>query len=99
MHRGDAIRLTHRLLFLGQQLSALAAEWEAPESNCLLWAFQQVEREGGAIRLTPSAYGPWLHAQWEAPDGSVWEWDLLGEKVAGAAPPALFPGTPRRIGP
>jgi hypothetical protein len=47
---------------------------DAP-SNCLLWALQQQQAAGGALRLGHSHFGPWLHTQWIDPEGIAWEYN------------------------
>jgi len=78
---------------------ALVRDWpDQGPSSCLIWALQRMERHGGSLILAPSAYGPWLHAQWRAPDGAVWEYNPP-TKHAQEMVPELFDGAPQRVSP
>ena len=91
-------RATRRLMAAADALRRLAVgrPSDAP-SNCAAWALQQQQRYGGAVILTDSLYGPWLHAQWRDQDGHVWEFVPLVPKVAGGAMPTLFEGQPVEV--
>lgn len=101
--RDRARRWTRRIVALLQEAPAISAALGERESNCYLWAVAKVAQEGGTIRLSPSAYGPWLHAAWQAPDGAVYEFapeEELRARVlldGPSAPPSLYPGAQTRI--
>ncbi len=95
-------------------LYAVARNWPTNlPSNCWLWAAKQHEKFGGKLVLTPSNFGPWLHCQWETPDGEVWEFNPPSKvavwqtpcrrrwqgwiKFFKTFPPMLFNGEPVKV--
>jgi len=99
MTEASVRRATLRLLAAADALARVAHDWPttAP-SNCVVWAVQQVHTRGGAVVLTPSAYGPWWHAQWRDPAGTLWEYDPVEAKHREwATPPTVFAGVPVQV--